>query len=177
MELFIGPWNQSANWSVEGLGGVFRFLQRVWVLVQEYQLSKKSETKGSEDLLKLINQTIYKVSKDLDNLGFNTAIAALMETTNELYKVKAKDNFAAKNWGETLDILLQLLAPFAPHIAEELWHQLGNKDSIHISSWPVHDDKYLVSDKVIIVVQINGKVRANLEMPTNSSEKDISKVA
>ncbi|HLB65988.1 MAG TPA: leucine--tRNA ligase, partial [Candidatus Saccharimonadales bacterium] len=177
MELFIGPWNQSANWSVEGLGGVFRFLQRVWVLVQEYQLSKKSDNEGSEELLKIINQAIYKVSKDLDNLGFNTAIATLMETTNELYKIKSKDGFLAKNWGESLNILLQLLAPFAPHITEELWHQLGNKDSIHTMSWPVHDDKYLVSDKVTIVAQINGKVRAQFEMPSDSSEEAISKTA
>ncbi len=173
MELFIGPWNQSVNWSIEGVGGVFRFLQRVWTLVQEYLETGKNGVKESIELTKLTHQTIYKVSKDLENLGFNTAIASLMEATNELYKVKAKDDFAAKNWKDTLKTLLQLLAPFAPHITEELWEQMGEKDSIHTSKWPVHDEKYLKTDKSTIVVQINGKVRANLEMTAGSGEDEV----
>jgi len=178
MELFIGPWNQQANWSVEGMGGAFRFLQRVWTLVQEFEAAKGSG-KGDDKQLKVItHKTTKRVSEDMRELGFNTAIAALMEMTNELYVVKAKDNYANKEaWKETLLTLLKLLAPFAPHIAEELWQQLGQKDSIHTSKWPSWDEKLLVSDTMTIVVQVNGKVRANITVPAGSSEGDVTKAA
>jgi leucyl-tRNA synthetase len=171
MELFIGPWNQMANWSVEGMGGSFRFLQRVWTLTQEFIEADKKANKTNPELTALCHQTIFKVSRDLEELGFNTAIAALMELVNDLYKLKAKDKFASKEWPEAITTLLQLLAPFAPHISEELWEQLGKKESIHTSEWPVHDEKHLVQANVIIVVQVNGKVRANIEMPVDSGKE------
>lgn len=173
MELFIGPWNQMANWSVEGMGGSFRFLQRVWTLTQEFIDAKQAATKGNPTLVSETHRTIFKVSKDLEELGFNTAIASLMEYVNTLYKIKAEDKFTSKEWGEAIQTLLQLLAPFAPHISEELWEQLGQKSSIHTSDWPVHDEKYLVQDTVTIVVQVNGKVRANIEMPVDSDENTV----
>jgi leucyl-tRNA synthetase len=177
MELFIGPWNQMAAWSVEGMGGSFRFLQRVWTLTQEY-LEAKNEAGENTVLTTSTHQTIHKVSKDLQELGFNTAIAALMEFTNELYKIKAKDGFkAGKSWQFAISSLLQLLAPFAPHITEELWHQLGHKDSIHMSRWPEYDEKYLVNDTVTIVVQVNGKVRANVDVSTDSDQETVEKAA
>jgi leucyl-tRNA synthetase len=176
MELFLGPWNQMASWSVEGMGGAFRFLQRVWTLVLEFQES--AEPKGAnKDLLVLQHKTTAKVSKDLENLGFNTAISALMEYVNELYKIKAEDNYSSKEWESAIKTLVQLLAPFAPHITEELWKALGNKTSVHVSDWPIHDDKYLASNTTNIVVQINGKVRANISMPMDSAESDVVKSA
>ncbi len=176
MELFLGPWNQMASWSVEGMGGAFRFLQRVWTLVLEFQES--AEPKGSNnDLLVLQHKTTAKVSKDLENLGFNTAISALMEYVNELYKIKAEDNYSSKEWESAINTLVQLLAPFAPHITEELWKALGNKTSVHVSDWPMHDDKYLASEATNIVIQINGKVRANITVPMDSAESDVVKTA
>ncbi|MDQ3159007.1 MAG: leucine--tRNA ligase [bacterium] len=172
MELFVGPYNQSANWSVEGMGGVFRFVQRVWTLVQEFMDSDAGD-KSNKELLVATHKTIAKVSDDLENMSFNTAISALMEYVNTLYKIKAEDKYQSKEWKETLEVLLKLLAPFAPHVTEELWDQLGNTDTIHISEWPVHDKKYLVADNVTIVVQVNGKVRASFEMPTDSSEDEV----
>ena len=182
MELFIGPWNQSANWSVEGMGGSFRFLQRVWTLTQEYiaadAKSQNSKDMQADGLLQKTHQTIARVSKDLEELGFNTAVAALMEYVNDLYKIKAKNGFSKEApWKQSLETLVQLLAPFAPHIAEELWQELGHKDSVHISSWPVHDPKYLVTETITIVVQVNGKVRANIEMSAASTEDEIIKQA
>jgi leucyl-tRNA synthetase len=177
MELFLGPWNQSANWSVEGMGGSFRFLQRVWTLVQEFEAAaaKKSAAEQpaqAEDLYKVAHRTIKKVSDDLATLSFNTAIAAMMEVVNDLYKIKKQDNFANTDaWRFALESLLQLLAPFAPHISEELWAQLGHAGSIHASKWPTHDEKYLASDHITVVVQVNGKVRAQLELPTDASEE------
>lgn len=176
MELFIGPWNQAANWSIEGIGGSFRFLQRVWTLTQEYLEAEKTGPKDDE-LLKTAHQAIYKVSKDLAEMGFNTAIATLMETTNQLYKIKAAKGFSSDSWQFTISSLLQLLAPFAPHMAEELWAQLGHKESIHITKWPEYDEKYLVSDEITIVVQVNGKVRANIVVSADSNEEEIVKAA
>ncbi len=179
MELFIGPWNQSANWSVEGMGGSFRFLQRVWTVTQEYlgavesQQSKVESTENGE-LLRAAHRTIKTVTIDLEGLGFNTAIASLMEYVNELYKLKVSDQFVSRDaWKFAIESLLQLLAPFAPHITEELWHQLGHRDSIHLSSWPKYDEKYLVTDTMTIVVQVNGKVRAELSVPKDTSADDV----
>ncbi|HET7673603.1 MAG TPA: leucine--tRNA ligase [Candidatus Saccharimonadales bacterium] len=173
MELFIGPWNQAASWSVEGIGGCFRFLQRVWTLTHEYIDAGEKEDSSNDELLKVSHKAIKKVSQDLAEMSFNTAIATLMETTNELYKIKARDNYSDKNWEFAVKTMLQLLAPFAPHIAEELWHDIGMKDSVHISEWPVHDEKYLASDEITIVVQVNGKVRANITVPSDSDEETI----
>ncbi|HEX5455754.1 MAG TPA: leucine--tRNA ligase [Candidatus Saccharimonadales bacterium] len=177
MELFIGPWNQAASWSVEGIGGCYRFLHRVWTLTQEYIDAEKKNGSSNDEIIKAMHRAIHKVSDDLENMSFNTAIAALMETTNELYKIKAEDNFRAKDWGFAVRTLVQLLAPFAPHISEELWHQLGMKESVHISEWPVHEEKYLKSDKITIVIQVNGKVRANITMASDASEEEIMESA
>jgi leucyl-tRNA synthetase len=180
MELFIGPWNQSANWSVEGMAGSFRFLQRIWTLVQEFQASTPdmNDHKSDEQLQRAIHQVIKKVGHDLDTLSFNTAIAAMMETVNELYKIKSEDHYANKAaWKNTLQSLLQVLAPFAPHISEELWAQLGNDKSIHISQWPEYDEQYLISDTVTIVVQVNGKLRAQLQLSAESDEQAVSAAA
>ncbi len=174
MELFIGPWNQAANWSVEGMGGAFRFLQRIWTLAQEYQEANEGVQSDNTELKRTIHRAIFRVSKDLEEFGFNTAIAGLMETVNELYKIKQTGSITKNDdWHWAINTLLQLLAPFAPHIAEELWEQLGHDSSIHTSDWPSYDEQYLTSDTITIVVQINGKVRAQLEVPADAAEDQI----
>lgn len=172
MELFIGPWNQAAAWSVEGMGGSFRFLQRIWTLVQEQQEATPGD-KSSEELLRVVHKTIKKVTQDLESLSFNTAIAALMECVNDLYRIKAQDKYASKEWPWALQTLLQLTAPFAPHITEELWEQIGQNASIHTSEWPVFDEKYLVESTMTIVVQVNGKLRAQIQVPADASKDDV----
>jgi leucyl-tRNA synthetase len=176
MELFIGPWNQAANWSVEGMGGAYRFLQRIWTLVQEYQAAEKGST-DSEELSRLVHKTIKKVGSDIETMSFNTAIASLMELTNELFLLKAADKYAAANWGEALGAVVQLLAPFAPHISEEMWQQLGNENSVHTSKWPMYDEKYLVEDIMKIIVQVNGKLRADITIPRGASEEQVVQAA
>lgn len=175
MELFIGPWDQMANWSVEGMGGSYRFLQRIWTLTQEY-LENSSEPKGDMDdkeLKQVIHRVTKRVTGDLERLGFNTAIAGMMEAVNDLYRLKRIIPFEAapETWKWALEDLLQLVSPFAPHISEELWSQLGHGESIHISKWPTYDEQYVASDKMVIVVQVNGKVRAELELFSDSSEE------
>jgi leucyl-tRNA synthetase len=170
MELFIGPWNHTANWSVEGMGGAHRFLQRIWTLVQEFK-EHDNGSKESTDIKRAIHKTIKKVSQDLNDLSFNTAIAAQMEALNELYRIKAGDNYAGKEWQWALETMLQLLAPFAPHIAEELWQELGHKESIHISEWPTHDEKYLVQDSMTVAIQVNGRLRGEVQVASDASEE------
>lgn len=180
MELFIGPWNQSAAWSVEGMGGCFRFLQRVWTLTQEFLESTASSTEPTtvsieqKDVRRVTHKAIKKVTEDVHAMGFNTAISALMELTNDLYKYKTKDGFSDRaTWQFSLQSLTQLLAPFAPHITEELWEQLGQKGSVHLTSWPDWDSSLLEQDTMVIVVQVNGKVRTNISVDRHTTEADI----
>ncbi len=177
MELFIAPWDQAANWSIEGIGGMFRFVQRVWTLNQEFLEAPAGVTVDQPDLRRVVHQTIKKVSVDLDRMQFNTAISSMMELTNELYRLKAGSSFAAQDWRWALTTLAQLLAPFAPHIAEELWQDLGQERSIHTSVWPKYDEKYLATDQITIVVQVNGRVRANISVPSDASEEQIVETA
>lgn len=185
MELFIGPWDQSASWSITGMGGSFRFLNRVWSLVREYLREENRQTESENtaeletSLISRTNKITKKVTQDLQNLGFNTAIAALMELTNSFYKIKPDLPFGAspKIWKENLEILVKLLAPFAPHITEELWHELGHRESVHIQSWPEWDEGYIKEDIVTLIVQVNGKLRANIAMPVDTNEDEMIQTA
>ncbi len=183
MELFIGPWNQAANWSVEGMGGAFRFLQRVWALAQDvmpHQATEEKEDKvDATELKRTLHRTTKKVSQDLENLSFNTAIAAMMEAVNELYGQKSKVPIeqAPATWRWSIETLLHLLAPFAPHVTEELWQQLGHQDSIHLSTWPKYDEQYLTSEHMTIAVQVNGKIRGAIQVASDTDKDQIIEAA
>lgn len=175
-ELFIAPYDQDTSWSNTGVPGTYRFLNRYWTLVQEFLETKtsRSASGASEQILKVAHKTAKKVTEDLNDLGFNTAVAAMMSAVNDLYLIKAEHGYGdTEAWEWALSALAQLLAPFSPHIAEEVWHQLGNKDTIHIGHWPEYDEKYLVEDNMTIAVQVNGKLRATIEVAADSSEADI----
>lgn len=171
---FIAPYDQTTPWNPEGVAGTYRFLNRVWTLTQGYLEAKDNSSQPTDEaqpIIKVTHRLIKKVTQDLDKLFFNTAVAAQMEAVNEFYKLKDRDNFSNREaWKFAIDSLLQLLAPFAPHISEELWQQLGHKGSIHISLWPKYDEVLLASDSVTIVIQINGKLRAQLTMPIDVTE-------
>lgn len=174
-ELFLGPINENSNWSSKGIAGVYRFLNRFWTLVQEFDDSDKQ---GGADVKKLENithATIKKVSGDINRLSFNTAIAALMECVNELYKLKT-DGFTPE-WKANLEKLIQLIQPFAPHMAAELWQQLGNDSQLDFAPWPAWDEAKIISDTVTIVVQVNGKLRAKLDVAPDISEDDVKQKA
>lgn len=175
---FLAPYPQTTPWSPESLGGTFRFLQRLWTLTQEYLRSPKTTAiQHSGALKQIVNQAVKRVDTDLINMNFNTAIASLMECLNGLYKVKAEDNFSSTEWPWALETILKLLAPFAPHISEELWQQLGGEGSIHVSSWPAYDEKLTLKDNVTIAVQINGKVRGEVSLARESTEVDVKAAA
>lgn len=175
-ELFLGPINENSNWSSRGIAGVYRFLNRVWTLTQEFDeadVSEKLDTDGQ--LLALRHRTVKKVTDDIRRLSFNTAIAALMEYVNELYKLKT-DGFTPQ-WRDSLETLMQLLAPFAPHMAAELWQQLGREEMLDTAPWPSWDDALMVAESITVVVQVNGKLRTKLEISKQSTKEDVELLA
>jgi leucyl-tRNA synthetase len=178
-ELFCGPYEQDTAWDAGGVAGTFRFINRVWTLVQEFsEAITQADAPENTAVYRATHKAIKKVTRDLEQLSFNTAIAAQMELVNELYKQKEADKYASKaTWQFALTSLVQLMAPFAPHVAEEMWQQLGNEGSVHIGSWPKHDEAYLVEDTVTIAVQVNGKLRGTVTAPTGSDQEAVVALA
>lgn len=169
-ELFLGPINENSNWSSKGIAGVYRFLNRAWTLSQEYIASDVQQADNAE-LQVAMHRTIKKVTADIERLSFNTAIAALMEYVNELYKLKA-DGFRG-DWRAAVEALVQLLAPFAPHMSAELWQQLGHDDQLDFAKWPEFNQDLTISQTITIVVQVNGKLRAKLEVSAETDGEEI----
>jgi len=174
-ELFLGPINENSNWSSRGIAGVYRFLNRVWTLVQEFEESEKIDNENDAKLDNVMHQTIKKVTGDIHRLSFNTAIAALMECVNDLYKLKT-DGFS-EGWRDNLKSLIQLVQPFAPHMAAELWEQMGSDTQLDFLQWPTWDESKIVSDTVTVIVQVNGKLRAKLELAKETSEEEVKQAA
>lgn len=175
-ELFLGPIEENSNWSSTGIAGIYRFINRVWTLVQEFNESDKSFTAHDTEVTRLRHKTARKVTNDYRRLSFNTAIAALMEYVNDLYKLKV-DGYSDQAWRDALSTLVQLLAPMAPHVAEELWQQLGHEGLIQETMWPAWDDALIIEETMIIIVQVNGKLRARLEVARDTTREDIEKLA
>lgn len=175
-EMFIAPYDQNTNWNTNGVPGTFRFLQRFWTLVQEY-LASDQEDGENQAVLRIAHRAVHDVTDDIDGLRFNTAVASLMEAVNALYKQKVSGFAGAASWQFALESLTQLLAPFAPHITEELWRELGHDSSVHVANWPVHDPVYLVEDTATIALQVNGKLRATIEVPTSISQPELEQLA
>lgn len=178
-EMFIAPYELHTNWNTNGVPGTYRFLQRVWTLAQEFLAAEGDVSDaGSTELLRATHRTIQRVSGDLDNLGFNTAVAAMMEYVNDLYKLKAEHGFGAHaDWKFALTTLTQLLAPFAPHITEELWQLLDGEGSVHFSGWPVHDEQYLATDTLEIAVQVGGKLRGTITVAADAERETVEAAA
>lgn len=173
--LFMGPIELDSAWSSQGVGGVYRFLNRVWTLTQEYLSSDKTGQAPDTAIESLRHRTIKKVTGDYRQLGFNTVTAALMEYVNELYK--AKQIGFSDDWHVHFETLITLLSPLAPHMTAELWQQLGHDTPLDTAAWPEWDEAQTKSDTVIIVVQVNGKVRAKIELPADSDETSATDAA
>jgi leucyl-tRNA synthetase len=170
--MFAAPLDIWVRWDPQGVPGTHRFLSRLWNLVQEYNETGTTDLSDeqSQSLLRSTHQMIGKVTKDIEENRYNTAIAAAMAALNDLYKLKT-DNFGHNEaWQAALESMVMCVAPFAPHIAEELWHQLGHSDSVHVDHWPEFDEKYLAQDTVTVVVQVNGKLRGQVEVPAGADE-------
>lgn len=181
--LFAAPPERDLEWSDKGVEGAFRFLNRVWRLVDEYkeEIIKADSAfvlndEADKEMIKAVHKTIKKVTEDISRFSFNTAISSIMELVNALYLQREKNNNTAL-WKCSLENLLLLLAPFAPHMTEELWHSLGKEESIHRQSWPVYQEEYTVEDKVTVVIQINGKVRGKIEAAADLAKDKLESLA
>jgi leucyl-tRNA synthetase len=183
--MFIGPWDQGGPWDPQAIEGVHRFLHRVWaVVIEDVQLENPLlETGHIPDpaqmraLERKLHQTILKVTDDIQNFRFNTAIAALMELNNYLYKVRDTDVANSAIWNQTVRDLVLMMAPIFPHIADELWHRQGNTSSVHKQRWPVGDPEKAREEEITVVVQINGKVRDKLMVAPGTSGAELERAA
>ena len=180
--LFKAPPEKDLEWEDADVEGQFRFLNRVWRLVAEFVDSSNaagdrpnSPSKIAKDLLRAIHTAIKEVSEDLEgDYQFNTAVSELMKLSNALNEAKCLDSPV---YAEGIQTLIVLLAPFAPHIAEELWHQLGNSESVHVQSWPQFDPAALVVDEITLVIQIMGKVRGTIQVPAQCDRQALEEAA
>ena len=168
---FIGPYNEAGSypWDPHGILGIKRFLDRVWVLAASkfFALNPQAGSDASQNLnaARTLHKTIKKVGKDIDEFKFNTAISALMILVNE---IERNWKLEIGNW----KLFLKLLAPFAPHLTEEIWEKLGNKNSIHLEAWPKYDQKLIEETTFELIIQINGKMRDKFEVPAGISEAE-----
>ncbi len=193
-EMFIGPFDADAPWDMHGIEGVKRFLEKVWRIYSEVGPRRLDLGGWTSEIETILNQTIKKVGDDIESLNFNTAVSALMILANALSDVGAglsrpdsvsrpnRVNASVGEGGRTpplqgMESFLKLLAPFAPHVAEELWQKLGHKTSIHVAEWPSYDEKKLVADTFELVFQVNGKVRDRMTVPSDISEKEATAAA
>jgi leucyl-tRNA synthetase len=165
-EMFMGPLQVSKPWSTSGLAGVHRFLDRIWRLSER----KLTDGKPDKELEKLLHKTIKKVTRDTESLEFNTAIAQMMIFVNEMFK---QEDLNINLWKP----FVLLLAPYAAHLAEELWEQLGEPPSISSHGWPTWDEQLTKDEEKTVVVQINGKVRSKLLIAAGTPKEELEKLA
>ncbi len=178
--MFIGPFDAGGSFRADNLEGIWRFLNRVWSLIGDAWVGssiKETETSESKAIERLRHKTIKRVTEDLKNFRFNTALAAMMEFNNVLVKQQHQQVAHSAAYRKALETLLQLLAPFAPHMSEELWHQTGHSGSVHTSSWPVYKEELTQDEVFTLVMQVNGKVRERVEVPTDISENEVRMLA
>ncbi len=165
-ELFVGPPELDAEWDDRGIDGVNRFLKRVWNLVMD---NKDGDIKASKSMIKERHRLVCDITKRLESFSLNTAISGFMEHNNNLIEIAKKEGGIDK---ETLSTMAVLLSPFAPHMAEEIWEQLGHEGSVFTAGWPVYDEELMKDDEIEVPVQINGKTRAVISVAADISKED-----
>jgi len=171
-EMFMGPFEQACNWNTSGMVGARKFLDKILILAE----TKKYQDQSDKKIISLLHKTIKKVSEDITEFRFNTAISAMMILVNEITDYKNKHEVLPIK-KEDFRNIIKLLAPFAPHLAEEIWEKLDGKKSIFLNSWPAYDTALIKDELVNLVVQVNGKLRATLELPHDINEEDAFKEA
>ncbi|MBL8030774.1 MAG: leucine--tRNA ligase, partial [Candidatus Doudnabacteria bacterium] len=175
--MFAAPLDIWIKWDPQGVPSALRFLNRIWVLVQEFIAAAESVTEN-ETVLRAVHKTIKKVTTDLESQKYNTAIASMMELVNTLNAEKMERNFVGTNaWRFAMESLVQLIAPFAPHMADELWEALGHTDSAQKGHWPAWDEALIRESMVTVIVQVNGKIRGKLSVPVGSPEDTVTAAA
>jgi leucyl-tRNA synthetase len=174
--MFFARWDQGGPWSSEGMSGTARWLRRVWTMYLEPRQPAGTSDQATRRLRRKRHQTIRSVTHDFESFEFNTIIAALMSFQREMTRA-FEEGCSPDEWNETRETYLRLLAPIAPHLAEELWERLGMRDSVHMQSWPTWTDEAAAEDEVTVAVQVNGKVRARLTIAADASDDELKQVA
>ena len=164
--MFLGPYAEGGDFRDEGIAGVQRFLDGVWRVVREHLAASGPAADAAPALQRATHRAIKKVHDDLESLSYNTAIAALMTLLNDIRRCGPPDR-------RVIETLLIMLAPFAPHVSEELWEALGSSSSIFDARWPAFDPALTLDETAVIVVQVNGKVRGRIEVARGASEADV----
>jgi leucyl-tRNA synthetase len=175
--MFIGPWEFGGEWSDRGIVGISRWLNRVWSLVARDYVSRDADSGAEKELLHLTHKTIKDVTADLERFHFNTMLASLMEFSNHLSRIKEGGTVSGSLWREAVGCFLRLLAPSAPHLAEELWSRTGNPYSVHNQSWPEHIEELAKEEEITLVIQVNGKLRDKVLVPACIGEAEAKKLA
>lgn len=165
-ELFVGPPELDAEWDDRGIDGVSRFLKKVWNLAMD---SKECNVEATKEMIKVRNKLIYDVTTRLESFSLNTVVSGFMEHTNKLTEIARKTGAIDI---ETMKTIAVLLAPFAPHIAEEIWEQLGGTTTVFEAGWPTYDENAMKDDEIEIAVQINGKTRTVVTIAADASKED-----
>jgi len=175
--MFIGPWDSGGPWNPQGMSGIENFLRRVWTLVVDGAGASAPARNGpkDEEAIRLMHKTIKRVTDDLDRFKFNTALSALMEASNNLGPLRGA--VSRLTWQEASETMALLLAPSAPHVAEELWHRLGHDTSVHLQPWPEYDPARIVETQITLIIQVNGKVRDKIETPADIPEEEAKQLA
>jgi leucyl-tRNA synthetase len=172
-EMFIGPPEEDVEWTDAGLNGVSRFLYRVWRLVLEPELIVVEGSGADLEVLRRkVAQTVGKVTEHFDELRFNTAVAALMELANTMQDYLQRGGARSEEWDSTVRTLVKLLNPLAPHIAEEMWERLGEREMLAVAPWPAFDAAAAAEPKVTLVVQVGGKLRDRLNVDAGLPEAE-----
>ena len=169
-EMFLGPLEQSKPWDTNGIDGVNRFIKRLWGLFFKGDALSVTDDKATAEELKSLHKLIKKVTWDIEHFSYNTSISAFMICVNELNGLKCHSK-------EILEKLIILIAPFAPHLAEELWHSIGNSTTVCDAEWPEFKEEYLVESMVNYAVSFNGKARFNIQVPNGTSKEEVEKLA
>ncbi|MCK4363132.1 MAG: class I tRNA ligase family protein, partial [Dehalococcoidia bacterium] len=175
--MFIGPWDQGGEWDDRGIKGIARWLNRIWSLVLGAYAQDEPKATETENLRHITHKTIKRVSEDLEKFRFNTMIAALMEFTNYLGKVRDERSAASAAFKEAIDTLMLLLAPTAPHLAEDLWTRTGHLYSIHNQPFPEWDEGLVAEEQFTLVIQVNGKLRDRVTVPVTITEEEAHDLA
>jgi leucyl-tRNA synthetase len=175
--MFIGPWDQGGEWDDRGIKGIARWLNRIWFLVLGDYNQDGPKATDTKNLRHITHKTIKRVSNDLDKFRFNTMIAALMEFSNYLGRVHDERSVAKPAFEEAIDTLMLLLAPTAPHLAEELWMRSGHSYSIHNQPFPRWDDGLAAEEEFTLVIQVNGKLRDRVTVPVTITGEEAQELA
>ena len=175
--MFFARWEMGAPWDSQGIEGAVRWVKRVWTLFTDPTPPTTASEETKKNLRRKVHQTLRRVTRNFEQFEFNTIVSSLMELMNEMYKAREAGAVGTEEWKEAQDIYLRMMAPVTPHVAEELWAQLGKPYSVHTQQWPAVDEAAAKEDSIELPVQINGKVRDRIIVAAEASEEEVKAAA